>query len=222
MTGTEKKTPDIVEVAISGSPEKQLAYAKEKLGKELSISEVFKEKQFVDIKAVTKGKGFQGVVKRFGIKMHRPKAKKRRIVGSIGPWNPSTVMWTVARAGQMGYHTRTEFNKRILYLGNNPADVNPGGGFNNYGDVKSTYIILSGSTAGPEKRAVALRDTMRKPHDKKYQISGILYLSTKKGLSEETKKKEAEKIKEAAEQAAAEEAAARAGMPAPPKKTKRH
>lgn len=40
------------------------------------------------------------------------RAGKGRHVGSIGPWTPSRTMWTVAQAGQMGYHKRTEFNKK--------------------------------------------------------------------------------------------------------------
>ena len=76
-----------------------------------SIADVFTGEHFIDIRAVSKGKGMQGPVKRAGVKMQRPKAKKRRIVGSISPWNPSTVMWQVPRPGQMGYHSRTEYNK---------------------------------------------------------------------------------------------------------------
>ncbi len=115
--GVGKKKPDICEVALSGNVEQQFAFAKEKLGHEIAVSDVFTGEHFVDIRAVTKGKGMQGPVKRAGVKMHRPKAKKRRIVGSIGPWNPSTVMWQVARPGQMGYHSRTEYNKKVLKIG---------------------------------------------------------------------------------------------------------
>lgn len=35
----------------------------------------------------------------------------------IGAWHPSRVQFTVARAGQKGYHHRTEVNKKIYRLG---------------------------------------------------------------------------------------------------------
>ena len=170
-TGFGKKKSDISEVKLSGNVDEQLAYAKQKLGNELTVGEVFKEKQFVDVKGVTVGHGFTGVVKRFGVKSHRPKAKTQNVVGSIGPWHPATVMWTVARAGQMGYHNRTEFNKRIIRIANDVEHVNPPAGFPNYGVVKNDYLLLGGSIPGPEKRAIALRFAVRGTPDNRYLLS---------------------------------------------------
>ncbi|MCE7697990.1 MAG: 50S ribosomal protein L3, partial [Methanobacterium paludis] len=100
-------------------------------------------------------------------------------VGSIGPWNPSRTMWTVAMAGQMGYHKRTEFNKKILKIGG--ADevdaVNPDGGFVKYGLVKNGYFIVKGSVPGPSKRLVMLRKAIR-PHGKHDDVPQISYIST--------------------------------------------
>ena len=188
-TGLGKKKPAVTEIALSGNAEQQIAFAKEILGKDLSVSDVFSELEFIDVKAVSKGKGMQGVVKRFGVKMHRPKAKKRRVVGSIGPWNPSTVMWTVPRPGQRGYHSRTEINKKILMIGSKGEAINPKSGFKNYGVVKGSFIVLSGSVPGPAKRAVAMRKCVR-PHGKeKHKIEGIDFIATK---PEKTAKLEAE------------------------------
>ncbi len=156
-----KKIPDLAEVDIGGKKEEQLNYAKEKLGKEITIEEVVKEGEFLDIKAVTKGKGFQGVIKRFGVKMFRPKAKKQRVVGSISPWTPHTVMFTVPRPGQMGYHNRTEYNKKLIKISNKVEEINPVSGFANYGMVKEKYALIFGSVAGPAKRCIALRKTVR-------------------------------------------------------------
>jgi large subunit ribosomal protein L3 len=155
-----KKKPELVEVNIGGKKEEQLNYAKEKIGKSIEINEVLEEGSFLDVKGVTKGKGIQGVIKRFNVRIQRPKAKTRRIVGSISPWNPSTVMYTVARPGQMGYHNRTEYNKRLLKISDNPDEVN-GNGFSKYGKVKGKYIIIKGSIPGPAKRCVALRKGTR-------------------------------------------------------------
>ena len=68
-TGFGKKTPEMFEIGIGGNPEEQKKLAMEKLGKEIKVEEVFKEGDFVDSISVTKGKGFQGVVKRYGVKL---------------------------------------------------------------------------------------------------------------------------------------------------------
>ena len=173
LTAVGKKKPEIVEVLLSGNLDEQAKYAKEKIGKELKASEVFNTKDCLDIKAVTKGKGIQGPVKRFGVKIHRPKMKKARYVGSIGPWNPSTVMWTVARAGQMGYHTRTDYNKQLLMMDNKAEAVNPKGGFSNYGVVKNDFLVIAGSLPGPNKRALSIRQAVRPLREQKTLLEGV-------------------------------------------------
>ena len=179
-----KKKPEISEVFLAGSVDEQFEFAKEKLGKELRASEVFQEKQFVDVKAVDAGKGFSGVIKRFGVKVQRPKAKKRRIVGSISPWSPSTVMWTVPRPGQMGYQSRTELNKRIVKVSSKPAEVNVPAGFKGYGKVKGEFLLLAGSVPAPVKRAVALRHAVRKATHDRFNVSGMRVIGTKTGGKE--------------------------------------
>ncbi len=183
-TGIGKKKPDVFEIPIGGTFEEKLKYAKEKLGKKISLEEVLQEKDLIDVKGVTKGKGFQGVVKRFGVKIHRPKAKKRRVVGSISPWHPATIMWTVPRPGQMGYHTRTEYNKQILMLGKKEdvQKINPKGGFKKYGKIKNNFLIVSGSVMGPSKRIIALRKAIR-PTKPKIEIDKIDYISTQSEVS---------------------------------------
>jgi large subunit ribosomal protein L3 len=156
-----KKKVDIVEINIGGKKEEQLNYAKEILGKEINIEDVFEEGNFLDVKGVTKGKGFQGVIKRFGVKIQRPKAKTRRIVGSISPWNPSTVMFTVPRPGQMGYHNRTESNKKLLKISDKLEEVNGKAGFSGYGKVRGKYAVITGSLPGARKRCLAIRKGTR-------------------------------------------------------------
>ncbi|MBI2598394.1 MAG: 50S ribosomal protein L3, partial [Candidatus Diapherotrites archaeon] len=162
-----------------------------KLGKEIAVDEVFEEKQFVDVKAVDKGKGFEGVVKRFGVKIHRRKAKKRRIVGSISPWNPSTVMRTVARPGQLGFQSRTELNKSLLKISSEPEFINVPGGFLGYGVVKNQFLLLAGSVPGPAKRGVALRMPIRRASPRGgFNLSELAILGqkkTKEGKGEEVR-----------------------------------
>ena len=85
-----KKKPEIFEIALGGSVEEQLKYAKEVLGKEIKISDVFKEGDLVDVVAVTRGKGFEGPVKRFGVRTHWRRAQQmQRLRRRIRPGQES-------------------------------------------------------------------------------------------------------------------------------------
>jgi large subunit ribosomal protein L3 len=165
LSGVPKKTPELLEIGVDGTTIKQqVEYVKTLLGKTVSITEIFKEGQYLDVISVTKGKGFQGPVKRLGVKIRDRKSRKtQRGIATLGPWKPSRVLYTVARAGQMGYHQRTEYNKRLLKIGTNGAEISPKGGFLRYGIVNGTYLIVSGSIPGPTKRLIRLRYPVRPP-----------------------------------------------------------
>lgn len=164
LAGLPRKKPDLLEIKIGGPIDKALEYAISKLGKEVRVSEVFGSGQYVDVLAVTKGKGFEGVVTRYKIKIQpRKKRKTRREVGAIGGRSPAYVTYTVPRAGQLGYHRRTEFNKRILIITENGQEYTPKGGFPHYGIVKTEAIILEGTVPGASKRTVVLRVPARPP-----------------------------------------------------------
>lgn len=161
LSGIGKKTPEIFEVGIGGNMKSKLDYAKKVLGKEINISEVFQEGQQVDIHAVTKGKGFQGPVKRFRVSIRSHKAEKtKRGPGSLGGWRgQGHTMYRVAHAGQMGYHTRLDYNKQIIKIetdANKINSINPNGGFSQYGLIKNHYMLIKGSLPGPSKRLVRL------------------------------------------------------------------
>jgi large subunit ribosomal protein L3 len=179
LAGVPKKKPDIMEIKVDGgSIKEQIEYAKSILGKTVSITDVFKEGHFMDVVAITKGKGFQGPVKRWGIKILPRKSRKtKRGVAAIGPWKPARVLYTVPRAGQMGYHQRTEYNKRILKIGIDGKNVTPKGGFLKYGEVKGTYVIVDGSLPGPAKRLVRLRHPARSPKKIPETPPNITYIS---------------------------------------------
>lgn len=174
LTGIGKKSPDVSEVCLSGKIGEQVKYAKEKLGKDLSVSEFFEEKDLLDVKAVTKGKGVTGVVKRYGVKIQGRKAKTARIIGAIGPWHPATVLFTVGRAGQHGYHVRTEYNKKVLML--SEAEKGKDLEFIGYGKVKNDFLALSGSIAGPVKRVIALRKAVRPLRRQRYALEEVSLL----------------------------------------------
>ncbi|MFH1054730.1 MAG: 50S ribosomal protein L3 [Candidatus Altiarchaeota archaeon] len=181
LTHAPKKIPDIMELVLSGTVADKLAYAKGVLGKEISFKDVFKEKDFVDVTSVTKGKGFGGVIKRYGVRKQPSKAtKKRRHGGTGGSWQPARKLWVEPLPGQIGYHTRTEFNKLILKISGNGGEVSPAGGFLHYGPVKGDYVMLYGSVPGPSKRVVRFTFPRRGHQPVNYTIKHI-DVSSKQG-----------------------------------------
>jgi large subunit ribosomal protein L3 len=180
ITGVPKKVPDVMEQKVGGSDiNAVLDYAISKLGKEVRISEVFSEGAFIDVIAITKGKGFQGSVKRWGVitlDAKHARSSKHRRVGTLGPWTPHRVRWTVPQAGQTGFHQRTEYNKRVIKIGENGEEITPEGGFVHYGVIRSDYVLVSGSVPGPVKRLIRMRDAIRPPKAV-YEGINILYIS---------------------------------------------
>jgi large subunit ribosomal protein L3 len=158
--GNGTKKPKLSEIALGGKKEDKLAYAKEKLGKEITIEEVFKEGNLTDIRAITTGKGFQGPVKRHGIMIRSHKSEKSRRANIRGSWT-GVKMWTVPHSAKMGYNQRVEYNKWIMKLGTDPKEIERKGGVHRYGVVKNPYLIIKGSVGGPKKRVVTLTSPIR-------------------------------------------------------------
>ncbi len=172
-----KKSPDLTEIAIGGSKEEQLETAKSLLNKEIPIEEVFKE-GLLDIRGVTKGKGLCGPCKRFGISHRFHKSEKGvKKVGSIGPWHPARVMFTVPMAGQTGFFTRINYNNKIITYGKiSEKNINPGRGFEHYGKLNTEYLVIKGSLQGPAKRPLLLTQPIRptkKQVKKKFDFVGF-------------------------------------------------
>ncbi len=162
LAGVDKKTPEFFEIGLGGTVKEQFDFVKANLGREIGVEDVFREGQQLDIHAVTKGKGFQGPVKRFGVQIRSHKAEKTvRGPGNLGPWTGNR-SWTVAHAGQMGFHNRFEHNKWLLKINHDAKTVNPSGGFLHYGNVKSSYILVKGSIGGSAKRLIRLTHAIRK------------------------------------------------------------
>ena len=162
----EQKKPYVFEVGIrGGNIEKQFVFIKELLGKEVKIDQVFENGTSVDAGAITKGKGWEGPITRWGVKKKQHKSRKSvREVGSLGPISPQYVMYTVPRAGQRGFHQRIEYNKRIMIMSNtesNEFKINPEGGFKHFGLVEGDYIIVKGSVPGTYRRLIKLRQQIR-------------------------------------------------------------
>jgi large subunit ribosomal protein L3 len=170
---TFKKRPEIFEVSLGGTIEEQLKYAKENLGKEIKVSDVFKEGDLIDVISVTKGKGFQGPVKRFGIKVLGRKAQQmQRHSAPLGQNEPGKVRWTIPQAGQLGFQARTEINKKILKISDG---FELKGDFLNYGKVSGNCLLIEGSIPGSRKRLIRMRFAIR---PKKTYPVDIKYIST--------------------------------------------
>jgi len=82
-------------------------------------------------------------------------------------------MFSVARAGQNGYHHRTELNKKIYRIASGTDESNasteadptkkaitPMGGFPHYGIIKNDFIMLKGSIPGTKKRVITIRKSL--------------------------------------------------------------
>jgi large subunit ribosomal protein L3 len=161
-SGLSQKKPFVFEVGVGGGDiKRQFEYLKNLIGKEVKIKDVFQVGSYMDVSAITKGKGVEGPVTRWGIKKKQHKSRKTvRAVGTLGPISPAVVMYTVARAGQRGLHQRLEYNKRILIMGNSgekDQNITPSGGFQHFGVVNGDYVIVRGSIPGTTRRLIKLR-----------------------------------------------------------------
>ncbi|KAF3700229.1 60S ribosomal protein L3-like [Channa argus] len=178
----KQKKAHIMEVQLNGgSISDKVDWAKEHLEKAVPISAVFYQDEMIDVIGVTKGHGFKGVISRWHTKkLPRKTHKGLRKVACIGAWHPARVGFTIARAGQKGYHHRTELNKKIYRVGrgvhiqdgkvirNNAStnydtsqkSITPLGGFPHYGEVNNDFVMVKGCVVGPKKRVLTLRKSL--------------------------------------------------------------
>lgn len=182
----KQKKSHIMEIQVGGgSIDDKVSYGISHLEKEIKVNNVFSKSEFLDTIGVTKGKGFQGVVKRWGTTILPRKTNKGiRKVACIGAFHPSRVMYSVARAGQVGFHRRTQQNLLVYDIGNGKQPIqtdfdltvktiNPMGGFPHYGQVTNDYIMLKGCVTGPCKRVVTLRKPVHERACKKVSIKFV-------------------------------------------------
>ena len=166
LTSIGTKKPKVLEIALGGNKAEKAKYTQDMLGKEITIDQVFEPGNQLNIHGITKGKGMQGTVKRFGVPVRQHKAEKtKRGIGTLGSWHPNRVEYTVAQSGKMGYHLRTEYNKQILKIGKEGKELAVKGGIVRYGLLDNAYALIKGSVMGPKKAAVLLTHATRpNPH----------------------------------------------------------
>merc|ERR1712232_740 len=177
-----QKKAHVMEIQLNGgSIADKVDWARQHFEQKVPVKSVFSQDEMIDVIGVTKGKGMKGVTSRWHTKkLPRKTHKGLRKVACIGAWHPARVGFSVARAGQKGYHHRTEMNKKIYRIGdgvhtkdgkvvkNNAATeydltdktITPMGGFPHYGEVNNDYVMLAGCCIGPKKRPLTLRKSL--------------------------------------------------------------
>jgi large subunit ribosomal protein L3 len=182
MKNIPKKKPDIMETRVGGgSLDDRVDFALDLVadGGEHAMSDVFRAGEYMDVAGVTKGKGTQGPVKRWGVQKRKGKHARqgwRRRIGNLGPWNPSRVRSTVPQLGQTGYHQRTELNKRLVDIGDGD-EASVDGGYVGYGEVDGPHALVKGSLPGPDKRLLRFRPAIR-PNDQPRLDPEVRFVST--------------------------------------------
>jgi len=172
-----QKRAHMMEVQVNGgSVEDKVSYATGLFEKEVPVDAVFAKDEMIDVIGVSKGRGYEGVTTRWGCtRLPRKTHRGLRKVACIGAWHPAKVQYSVPRAGQNGYHHRTEMNKKIYKIGKSLAEsennattefdlteksINPVGGWPHYGLVREDYLVLKGCVIGPRKRVLTLRKAL--------------------------------------------------------------
>lgn len=181
-TATGQHHQDRFEAQVLGkSPGEKFEYAAKLLGKEVKPSDIFKNGEYIDVISISKGKGWKGVIKRFGASRQPHKStQKVRHIAPLGSYGVGRVLPSVPQSGQLGFNYRTEHNKRILKIGkkDEAQNVNPKQGFINYGNVVSDYIVVDGSMPGPAKRLVRIRKSIDNKNMKGIKEPKVSYITT--------------------------------------------
>jgi large subunit ribosomal protein L3 len=116
------------------------------------LVEIFEGEKFVDIVGVSKGKGFQGVVKRHhfggGPKSH---GSMFQITGSIGSSAfPSRVFKGMRMSGHMGHDRVTQRNLRVLGV-----------------DKEENLLVVEGSVPGPQGGYIVIIKAKKPPRERR-------------------------------------------------------
>ena len=129
------------------------------LGKELK-ADIFTEGEMVDVTGTSKGKGFQGVIKRHnqsrGPMSHG--SQYHRGVGSMGTLRPMRVLPGKKLPGHMGNVQVTVQNLEIISV-----------------DLENNVILVKGNVPGPKKSLVLIKTAVKKPDVKKEKVELITY-----------------------------------------------
>ena len=149
------------------------------LGQTIGV-DIFEAGEIVDVTGTSKGKGFQGVIKRHnqscGPMGHG--SQYHRGVGSLGTMLPMHVLKGKKMPGHMGNVQRTVQNLEIVSV-----------------DTENNVILVKGNVPGPKKSLVMIRTAVKKPNAKNEAADLITYIQAVEATTE-TVEKEAEVAEE--------------------------
>lgn len=172
-----QKKANIKEIQVNGGTvDQKIDFAMGLFEQEVKVADVFGQDEMVDIIGSSRGRGYDGVITRWGCtRLPRKTHRGLRKVACIGTWHPARVQFQVPRAGQNGYHHRTEINKKIYRIGKNVKEdtngamttadltekgITPMGGFAHFGEVTQDWVMLKGGVMGAKKRIITLRKSL--------------------------------------------------------------
>ena len=138
------------------------------LGQEVKV-DIFTEGEMVDVTGTTKGKGFQGVIKRHG-QSRGPMghgSHYHRGPGSMGTMRPMRVFKGKKLPGHMGTLTVTIQNLEIVMV-----------------DVENNCILVKGNVPGPKKGLVVIKTAVKNP-GKVNEIEELNILTTEEVPAEQ-------------------------------------
>ena len=141
-------------------------------------ADIFKPGEFVDVTGYSKGKGFQGTIKRHGQSIG-PKShgggggsKPVRLTGSIGTIAPARVFKGMTMPGHMGHEKSTMQNVEIIYV-----------------DINKELLALKGAVPGPKKGYLLIKEAIKKtPNKNPVKLVDLEEAMKKNELIEEAKK----------------------------------
>ena len=140
------------------------------LGQTIGV-DIFEAGEIVDVTGTSKGKGFQGVIKRHnqsrGPMGHG--SQYHRGVGSLGTMLPMHVLKGKKMPGQMGNVQRTVQNLEVVSI-----------------DTENSVILVKGNVPGPKKSLVMIRTAVKKPTVKKEAANLVNYAEKATEVAEET------------------------------------
>ena len=116
------------------------------VGEQLTV-QIFSAGELVDISSVSKGKGFSGVMKRWGFKGGKAShgAETHRAPGSIGASaSPSRVFKGLPMAGRMGGKRVTIQNLEVMKV-----------------DTERNLLIVKGSVPGPRNGILTIKKAVK-------------------------------------------------------------
>ena len=155
------------------------------LGQTIDAS-IFKEGEMVDVSGISKGKGFQGVIKRYnqtrGPMGHG--SQYHRGVGSLGTLLPMHVLKGKKLPGHMGHVLTTVQNLQVVKI-----------------DLENNIILISGNVPGPKKSLVVIKTAVKNP-DKVNEVEELMFYEvadktdTNETVVEETTNEEKEEAQE--------------------------